>query len=272
MPTTSPMIAITTRLLVLLVGVAQRGLRGREPERGHRCDLELQTDLALQVQPCLTAGGFRETCRQRVLVADRRDDVRAPQRPGVDRDGASGEADGAQVGQSLPVDRDRLGPGLPETVDQLLQVGVEHLVAGAVGARGIVGHHAYPGPAHGDGAGAHAEQLDPVEQALGGGVAAQLAGLEAAYLALRGSEPRAVTVELAARLVDLADQLAPLALVADRVARGLHRGRHHEDGEQGHHQGADERRCGGGGARARASRRSPCARRRTRSPRPSRGW
>ena len=44
-----------------------------------------------------------------------------------------------------------------------------------------------PGPRDRDGAGLHAEQVDRVEQALGRGVAAQLAVLEPSYLALRGS-------------------------------------------------------------------------------------
>ena len=139
-----------------------------QPQRAHRRDGQLETDLSLQVQPCLTARRFRETCGQRVLVADRGHDVGPAQRAGVDRDRSPGDADGAQVGQPLAVDRDRLGAGLPEAVDQPLEVGVEHPLA--VGGRRSGASSATtrtPGPRTGSVPEHGAEQADRGDAAPG---------------------------------------------------------------------------------------------------------
>ena len=126
-------------------------------------------------------------CRRR--VADDRDRVGPGQGAVVHQDGLPGEPDGRLGGESLAVDRDRLGAGLPQPVDHDLQVLGEDLAlvlvgvgarvavgAGVVAAGRVVELDRMPCPVTGPAAGGEGEGGEPgLERGL---VLAQRRGLE----------------------------------------------------------------------------------------------
>ena len=104
------------------------GKRGDAGQGQSSAVLDVTSDVVVGLQRLQVAAsvGLGERDAEVVRVADGGDHVGTGQRPVVHQDGLAGEPDGGLRREPVAVDRDRLGAGLPEPVDDDLQVAGQH--------------------------------------------------------------------------------------------------------------------------------------------------
>ena len=205
---------------------------------------------------------------QGLVVADRGHDVGRGQRRSVHLDRDVGVHDRAERAQPAAVDRDRLGTGLPEAVDQQPQVGGADPAVGA--AVGVVGDgDPDPGPVtatkpvliwswrRSTVASASALRSRP-EQSR-----------RSSFCGPQRVDPLLQRGDLVLALVDPVDERVPAGLLDVGVARRLHGG---QGDQQAEDDGGDRRAAQAGAPGRRGAPRRPGAGPRARSPRrPPRG-